>query len=66
VPYATVVKIPPGIRLFNKIADFRAWRRQLLLDSQTLGYVPTMGALHQGHLALGKKASIGAISPLSG
>ncbi|KAI8339021.1 Pantoate-beta-alanine ligase [Chlamydoabsidia padenii] len=46
------IKIPPGIRLFNKIADFRAWRRQLLLDRQTLGYVPTMGALHQGHLAL--------------
>ncbi|KAI8092726.1 uncharacterized protein BX664DRAFT_277187 [Halteromyces radiatus] len=46
------IKIPPGIRLFNKIADFRAWRRQLLLDRQTLGYVPTMGALHKGHLAL--------------
>ncbi|KAI8384620.1 pantoate/beta-alanine ligase [Radiomyces spectabilis] len=50
--YALSVKIPPGIRVFNKIADFRSWRRQLLLDRQTLGYVPTMGALHQGHLAL--------------
>lgn len=48
------IRVPPGIRLFNKIADFRAWRRQILLNGQTLGYVPTMGALHQGHLALGK------------
>lgn len=48
------IRVPPGIRLFDKIADFRAWRRQILLNGQSLGYVPTMGALHQGHLALGK------------
>ncbi|KAI9319607.1 Pantoate-beta-alanine ligase [Dichotomocladium elegans] len=46
------LRIPPGIRVFRKIADFRAWRRQILLSGQSLGYVPTMGALHQGHLAL--------------
>jgi pantoate--beta-alanine ligase len=44
------------MRVFSVIKDLQKCLNEVRLSQKSIGFVPTMGALHQGHLALIKQA----------